>query len=224
MMFVLIFFGILFLACLVLGGGRLLVFLAYEWDVARAEKRRIRQIEKKRGPCKVRSAYLRHMSRPLSYKELVGSWEGPPDPKQAALEYNIKEMGSSAYTATIRGIMEGKGTPEEKDRQRKNFIGNCQRWPDDPIAIAVGKINTRANFNRKVPPWVQGKRVGYFVPGGAFLGGFGGPGGTICGLVGFDEGTRYSYCPFLNSSVSSSCSARAAAIAPCNCVSCGRVA
>jgi hypothetical protein len=49
--------------------------------------------------------YWQRMSAPLSYQELIGSWEGPPDPKQAALDYNIEKMGLSAYTATLRGIM-----------------------------------------------------------------------------------------------------------------------
>jgi hypothetical protein len=83
--------------------------------------------------------FYERMRAPLSYEELQGSWEGPPDPKQAALDYNIEQMGLSAYAATIRGIMEGPGTPEEKGRPRRNFIGNCQRWPDDPIGLAVGK-------------------------------------------------------------------------------------
>jgi hypothetical protein len=52
--------------------------------------------------------------------------------------------------------MKGPGSVEEKDRQRRNFIANCERWPDDPIAIAVGKINTRANQNPKGSPWQQG--------------------------------------------------------------------
>jgi predicted acetyltransferase len=53
-------------------------------------------------------------------------------------------MGLSAYTATIRGIMEGPGTPEEKEMKRKKFIERCSMWPDDPEAKIVGAINLRA--------------------------------------------------------------------------------
>jgi hypothetical protein len=81
-------------------------------------------------------------------------YHGPPDYRKAMWEASVEEMGWSAYTAVIRGILEGPGTDEEKEMARRKFIAACEMGPEERAAVT--EIRARAKRQTNIAPWQQG--------------------------------------------------------------------
>ena len=69
-------------------------------------------------------------------------------------ERAIQEMGLSAFTAVMRGIQEGPGTPQEKEIKRKKFLAAMEMSPEDLTAAA--ELRARVKKQPNVAPWDQG--------------------------------------------------------------------
>jgi len=70
------------------------------------------------------------------------------------LEAAIEKIVCSAYTATIREIMEGPGTEEEKEIARQKFIASCELGPQER-AVAT-ELRAQARRQPNIAPWEQG--------------------------------------------------------------------